>query len=115
MKMRSLVLCGCVLVLAATQANAARNTLKLKSPDGRIEMLLSVDAGHVSWQASMDGHAMLQKEPLDIHARGRCDSRCDSLWQSTALSHRRHLSLVRRALDGGRTWEGIARSFSWHE
>ena len=70
MKMRSLVLCGCVLVLAATQANAARNTLKLKSPDGRIEMLLSVDAGHVSWQASMDGHAMLQKEPLDIHAAG---------------------------------------------
>ncbi len=44
--------------------------MKLKSPDGHIEMLLSVDAGHVSWQASMDGHAMLEKEPLEIHAEG---------------------------------------------
>jgi alpha-glucosidase len=70
MKLRSPLLCGWVLVIAAAQANAAGKTLKLKSPDGHIEMLLSVDAGHLSWQASMDGHAMLQKEPLEIRASG---------------------------------------------
>jgi alpha-glucosidase len=68
MKMRSLVLCGCVL--SAMHAHAAGKTLKLKSPDGHIEMLLSVDAGHLSWKASMDGHIVMEKEPLEIHAEG---------------------------------------------
>jgi alpha-glucosidase len=70
MKIRSPLLCGCVMGLGAMHAHAVGNTLKLKSPDGQIEVVLSVDAGHVSWQASMDGHAMLEKEPLEIHADG---------------------------------------------
>lgn len=60
MKLRLLLLCTCLLGLGTTHARASRKTLKLKSPDGHIQMLLSVDGGHLSWQASMDGHAMLQ-------------------------------------------------------
>ena len=70
MKMPSLVLCGCILSVATMQAHAAQKQLKLKSPDGHIEMVLSVDAGQLSWQASMDGRAMMEKEPLEIQATG---------------------------------------------
>ncbi len=68
--MRSLALCGCVLSLSVTHAYAAQRTLKLKSPDSHIEMMLSVAGGHVFWQVSMDGRALLEKEPLEIHAGG---------------------------------------------
>jgi len=69
-KLRLVVLCACILGWGAMRAHASRKTLKLKSPDGHIKMLLSVNGGHLFWRALMDGHTMLQKEPLDIHAQG---------------------------------------------
>lgn len=70
MTMRSVVGYGCLLGLAALQAHAAGNTLRVESPDGHIEMVLSVEEGQLEWQASMDGQRTMEKEPLDIHAAG---------------------------------------------
>jgi alpha-glucosidase len=56
--------------MASMHGFGAGKKLKLKSPDGHIEMLLSIDAGHLSWQASMDGHILMEKEPLGAYAGG---------------------------------------------
>lgn len=55
-------------MLGALPAHGER--LKLKSPDGHVEMVLSVDGGHLLWQAALDGRTVMENEPLDIHASG---------------------------------------------
>jgi hypothetical protein len=64
--------------------SCSEKALKLRSPGGHIEIVLSVQRGDLSYEASMDGRELLDKAPLEIHA--------DDEAQTNAL----HLGKVRR-------------------
>lgn len=61
---------GCVAALFAPQAQAAKRSLELKSPDGHIEFVVSIHHGQLEYQVARDGRVLLKKSPLGIRAAG---------------------------------------------
>ncbi len=57
--------------LCAWSANArTQPLLHVKSPSGHISVALRIDEGRVFWQASLDGHTVLESAPLGIGISG---------------------------------------------
>jgi alpha-glucosidase len=62
--------------LAGCGASAHAGTaLKVQSPDRHVVVKVRIDGGHVSWQALLDGRAVLERAPLGIGVVGEASAR----------------------------------------
>lgn len=61
---------GVWAVSAWTASAWTQSSLHLKSPDGHIAATVRIREGHVVWEASLNGHAVLDSAPLGIGVAG---------------------------------------------
>ena len=65
-----------ILVMLSVFSGArvrAEKMLSVKSPDGHIEVDLSVKGGHVEWNSLLDGVVVMEKAPLGISSGGQAE------------------------------------------
>lgn len=82
---------------------ATSETLSVKSPNGRIEFVLSTDGDHLSYEILANGATVLEKAPLDIRATG--EPEVSALHFGTPRSYR---------IDDSYPWYGVHSTAEEH-